>query len=102
MSDFKELEVSVLSDEGATSSVFSSTIFVDFPSFDVSIKHTTCPTSTESPSLALSVITPLSSAGNSKVALSLSSSAIIFFQLDRLVWFYTISFWQTFNVYCFI
>ena len=42
----------------------------------VSIKQTTDPTSTASPSLALRVIVPLSSAGNSNVALSLSTSAI--------------------------
>ena len=42
----------------------------------VSIKHTTCPTATASPSSALRVIVPLASAGNSKVALSLSTSAM--------------------------
>ena len=43
----------------------------------VSIKHTTCPTATASPSSAFKVITPLSSAGRSKVALSESNSAIV-------------------------
>mgnify|MGYP000087055533 CR=1 FL=1 len=42
----------------------------------VSIKQTTAPTATASPSSALSVITPLASAGNSKVALSESTSAM--------------------------
>ena len=42
----------------------------------VSIRQTTCPTATASPSSALSVIIPLASAGNSKVALSESTSAI--------------------------
>ena len=42
----------------------------------VSIKQTTAPTSTASPSSACKVIVPLSSAGNSKVALSESTSAI--------------------------
>ena len=42
----------------------------------VSIKHTTAPTATASPSSAFKVITPASSAGNSKVALSESTSAI--------------------------
>ena len=41
----------------------------------VSIKHTTCPTFTASPSSACSVITPLASAGSSRVALSESTSA---------------------------
>ena len=42
----------------------------------VSIKQTTSPTATASPSSAFKVIIPLSSAGNSKVALSESTSAI--------------------------
>ena len=41
----------------------------------VSIKHTTCPTSTTSPSSAFKVIIPDSSAGSSRVALSESTSA---------------------------
>ena len=43
----------------------------------VSIRQTTCPTRTASPSSAFNVITPLSSAGRSKVALSESTSAIV-------------------------
>ena len=43
---------------------------------DVSIKHTTCPTFTTSPSAAFNVMIPLSSAGSSSVALSESTSAI--------------------------
>ena len=57
--------------------VFSGT--VSLPSgllASVSIKHTTAPTATASPSSALREIIPLASAGNSKVALSLSTSAI--------------------------
>ena len=42
----------------------------------VSIKHTTCPTFTASPSSACNVITPAASAGSSRVALSESTSAI--------------------------
>ena len=42
----------------------------------VSIKQTTEPTATASPSSALSVIIPLASAGNSNVALSESTSAM--------------------------
>ena len=42
----------------------------------VSIKQTTCPTFTTSPSSAFNVIIPLCSAGNSNVALSESTSAI--------------------------
>ena len=42
----------------------------------VSIKQTTAPTATASPSSAFKVIIPLSSAGSSKVALSESTSAI--------------------------
>ncbi len=42
----------------------------------VSIKHTTAPTATASPSSALRVMIPLASAGSSNVALSLSTSAI--------------------------
>ncbi len=45
-------------------------------SAEVSIRHTTAPTATASPSSALSVIVPLSSAGSSSVALSESTSAI--------------------------
>jgi hypothetical protein len=45
-------------------------------SAEVSIKHTTAPTATASPSSALRVIVPLSSAGSSSVALSESISAI--------------------------
>ena len=41
----------------------------------VSIKHTTCPTFTASPSSACNVIIPLASAGSSRVALSESTSA---------------------------
>ena len=41
----------------------------------VSIRHTTCPTFTASPSSAFSVMTPLASAGSSRVALSESTSA---------------------------
>ena len=43
---------------------------------DVSIKQTTAPTATASPSSALRVIIPLISAGNSNVALSESTSAM--------------------------
>ena len=42
----------------------------------VSIRQTTCPTATASPSSAFRVITPLASAGSSNVALSESTSAI--------------------------
>ncbi len=42
----------------------------------VSIKHTTAPTATASPSSAFSVMIPLASAGNSSVALSESTSAM--------------------------
>src|SRR5690606_300239 len=42
----------------------------------VSIKQTTAPTATASPSSAFSVIIPLASAGSSSVALSLSTSAM--------------------------
>jgi len=42
----------------------------------VSIRQTTAPTSTASPSSALRVIVPLTSAGSSSVALSLSTSAM--------------------------
>ena len=43
---------------------------------EVSIKQTTCPTFTTSPSAAFKEIIPLSSAGSSSVALSESTSAI--------------------------
>ena len=43
---------------------------------EVSIKQTTCPTFTTSPSSAFKVIIPLCSAGSSNVALSESTSAI--------------------------
>ena len=66
-----------------TSTLFSSFGASDFTGASpagfaalVSIKHTTAPTSTASPSSAFKVIIPLSSAGNSKVALSESTSAI--------------------------
>ena len=42
----------------------------------VSIRQTIAPTSTASPTSALKVTVPLASAGNSKVALSLSTSAM--------------------------
>ena len=63
--------------------VFSTTFSVGFilsevgAFAEVSIKHTTAPTSTASPSFALKVMTPLSSAGRSNVALSESNSAIV-------------------------
>ena len=43
----------------------------------VSIKQTTCPTRTASPSSAFSVIIPLSSAGRSELTLSESTSAMV-------------------------
>ena len=63
------------------STFFSTLSFEDFglispPLASVSIRQTTCPTSTESPSSAFKVITPLASAGKSRVALSESTSAI--------------------------
>ena len=60
-------------------SLFFSAILTFFFSFfftEVSIVHTTCPTFTISPSSTRILITPLSSAGSSKVALSESTSAI--------------------------
>ena len=62
---------------------FSTTSLTIFFSFDfgafaeVSIKQITDPTSTASPSFAFKVITPLCSAGRSKVALSESTSAMV-------------------------
>ena len=61
-----------------SSTFFGSSISSTFGAFaEVSIKHTTAPTSTASPSLAFRVITPLCSAGKSRVALSESTSAIV-------------------------
>ena len=72
-----------LGPEVSGSAFFSSTLASVFAGASpagfaalVSIKQTTAPTATASPSSAFSVIIPLSSAGNSNVALSESTSAI--------------------------
>ena len=51
-------------------------VFTADPFADISIRQTTCPTFTTSPSSAFRVITPDCSAGSSSVALSESTSAI--------------------------
>ena len=60
-------------------SALGVSVFAEAPSglaAVVSIKQTTAPTATASPSSAFNVIIPLASAGSSSVALSLSTSAI--------------------------
>ena len=60
---------------GAGGSLTSGSVPSGFEAL-VSIKQTTAPTCTASPSSAFRVMVPLSSAGSSSVALSLSTSAM--------------------------
>ena len=76
---FSSIGAALTSAFGASTAFASSFTVATPPSgfaAPVSIKQTTAPTATASPSSAFNVIIPLASAGNSNVALSESTSAI--------------------------